>query len=185
MSTELFARATDYARGVLSEVTHDDLRRPTPCEGWDAGRVVLHLADVVDALIGLLETGTLALPQPPRTTDPDALGLVDERLAKLTHAFAVASDATRAENAATAGAVELTTHAWDLGVAHDPAHRIPESLAEDVLVLVSPVLDDSARGKNFAAPVDVPSNASSSDRLVAFLGREPTDRQVARGLRGS
>ena len=172
MNTELFGRATDYARGVLAELTNDDLRRPTPCVGWDVERVVLHLADVIDALIGLLETGTLALPQTP-INDPDPVALVDERLAKLTHTFSVATDATRVENAATAGAVEFTTHGWDVGVARDPAHRIPESLAEDVLALVSPALDLSARGENFASPIDVPGNASASERLVAFLGRMP------------
>nr|WP_276512196.1 maleylpyruvate isomerase family mycothiol-dependent enzyme [Cryobacterium roopkundense] len=169
----MFGRATNYARGVLSELTNDDLRRPTPCEGWNAGRVVLHLADVIDALIGLLETGMLALPQPPRTNDLRPVALVEERLAKLTHAFTVAADATRVENATIAGAVELTTHGWDIGLARHPAHRIPESLAEDVLALVSPTLNVSSRGENFAAPVDVPSNSSASDRLLAFLGRVP------------
>ena len=173
MNTELFGRATDYARGVLSELTYDDLRRPTPCEGWDAERVVLHLADVIDALTGLVETGMLALPQPPRTNDPDSVALVDERLAMLAHAFSVAADATRVESAALAGAVELTTHSWDIGVARHPGHRIPASLAEDVLVLVSPALVVSARGENFATPIDAPGNASASDRLVAFLGRVP------------
>jgi uncharacterized protein (TIGR03086 family) len=173
MNVELFGRATDYARDVLSELTYDDLRRSTPCEGWDVARVVLHLADVIDALIGLLETGTLALPQPPRTTDPDPVALVDERLEKLAHQFSVETDPTRVENAALAGAVELTTHGWDIGVARHAAHRIPELLAQDVLALVSPALDASARGKNFASPIDVPSSASASDRLVAFLGRMP------------
>lgn len=173
MNPELFGRATDYARGVLSELTDDDLRRPTPCEGWDAGRVVLHLADVIDGLIGLLETGTLALPRTPRTNDLNPVALVDERLAKLTHALSVAADATRIENAASAGAVELTMHGWDIGVARHPAHRIPESLAQDVFALVSSALDGGARGENFAAPTDVPSNASTGDRLVAFLGRAP------------
>ena len=35
----------------------------------------------------------------------------------------------------------MTTHGWDIGLARHPAHRIPESLAEDVLALVSPALD--------------------------------------------
>ncbi len=173
MNTALLGRATDYARDVLSGVTTEDLRRPTPCEDWDAGQVVLHLADVVDALVELLGTGTLAMPEPPRTADPDPLALVDTRLAKLAHALSVATDATRVEQAATAGAVELTTHSWDIGVACDAAHRIPESLAADVLSLVSPALDEDARGENFAAPIDVPDNASGSARLVAYLGRGP------------
>ncbi len=173
MNTALFGRASGYARDVLGELTSEDLRWPTPCEGWDAGQVVLHLADVVDALIELLETGTLALPQTPRTADPDPVALLDGRLAQLAHAFSVATDATRVEQAATAGAVELTMHGWDIGVARHPAHRIPESLAEDVLALVTPALDGSARGENFAAPIDVPGDSSATVRLVAFLGRVP------------
>ena len=168
----MFGRATDYARGVLAELTDDDLRLPTPREGWDAGRV-LHLVDAIDALIGLLETGTLAFPQPSRPNDPNPVALVAERLAKLTHAFSVATDATRVENAAVAGAVEFTTHGWDVDVTRHRAHRIPESLAEDVLAVVSPALAVSARGESFAAPIDVPADASASERLVAFLGRMP------------
>ena len=180
MTTVLFGRATDYARSVLSELTYDDLRRPTPCQGWDAGRVVLHLADVLDGLIGLVETGALALPQPPRTNDPGPVALVDERLTELEHAFSVAAEATWVEKAALAGAVELTTHGWDIGVARHPDHQIPESLAEDVLTLVLPTLDVGARGSNFAAPIDVPLTASASDHLVAFLGRvSSTDGQEA------
>ncbi|TCN50443.1 uncharacterized protein (TIGR03086 family) [Rhodococcus sp. SMB37] len=173
MNAELFGRATVYARGVLSELTYDDLRRPTPCDDWDAERVVLHLADVIDGLGGLLDTGALALPRPPRTNDPDPVALVEERLAKLTHAFSVAADATRVQEAAVAGAVEFTTHGWDIGVTLHSAHRIPESLAEDVLALVSSALDVSARRHNFAAPIDVPGTVAASDRLVAFLGRVP------------
>ncbi|MDN5744132.1 MAG: maleylpyruvate isomerase family mycothiol-dependent enzyme [Nocardioidaceae bacterium] len=174
MSTELIDRASVYVQGIISELTDEDLQRPTPCEGWNAGRVVLHLADVVDALVGLLETGTLAMPQPPRTTEPDPLALLDDRLAKLAHAVSGAPDATRLDDAATAGAVELTTHGWDIGVARDHRHRIPERLAADVLALVAPVLDVHARAENFAAPIDVPRNASASERLVAFLGRAST-----------
>ena len=171
MTTVLFGRATDYVRSVLSGMTYDDLRQPTPCQGWDARRVVLHLADVIDGLIGLVETGALALPQPPRTNDPGPVALVDERLTKLARAFSVAAEATWVEQAALAGAVELTTHGWDIGVARHPDHQIPESLAQDVLTLVFPALDVGAREDNFAAPIDVPRSASASDRLVAFLGR--------------
>lgn len=173
MTIETLGMATDYARRVLAELTHDDLRRPTPCDGWDAGRVAVHLADVVDGLIALIETGQLALPQPPRTGDPDPVALVLEQLTRLTQVLAEAADGSRVAQAAVAGAIELATHSWDIGVCLDPAHRIPESLAREVLALVSPILTVDVRGTNFASPVDLPQAACASDRLVAFLGRSP------------
>lgn len=172
-NTRTLDRATDYLRGVLDALTHDDLRRPTPCDSWDAGRVAVHLADVIDGLIALLETGELALPQPPRTEGADPLAVVDGRLAALAQAFTVADDAPRVQQATVAGAIEFTTHGWDIGVAVDPAHRIPDALARDVLALVTPILDINARGENFALPIDLAQDASASDRLAAFLGRTP------------
>ena len=69
MSRALLERATAYADTVIADLTYDDLQLATPCDGWDVGRVVLHLADVADGLVNLLETGQLALPEPART-DP-------------------------------------------------------------------------------------------------------------------
>lgn len=169
----MFATATDYVHRVLGALTPDDLVRPTPCEDWDAGRVVLHIADAADGLVTLLEAGTLALPQPPRTDDADPVTLALDQLAHLTRTFAVTADASRVDQAALAGTIELTTHGWDIAVAIDPTHQIPDALARDVLTLVAPILDIDARGDNFSSPVAPPSDATATDRLVAFLGRVP------------
>jgi hypothetical protein len=71
MSRSLLGRATAYADTVIADLAYDDLRLATPCDGWDVGRVVLHLADVANGLVNLLETGQLALPEPARTDDPE------------------------------------------------------------------------------------------------------------------
>ncbi|OMQ15938.1 hypothetical protein A7K94_0206025, partial [Modestobacter sp. VKM Ac-2676] len=53
----LSARAGRYALGELGDLATCDLDRPTPCTGWAVSAVVAHLADVADALAGLLATG--------------------------------------------------------------------------------------------------------------------------------
>lgn len=174
MSSEVLLRALDYVRREVSALTSADLPRPTPCRGWDVDRLLHHLADTTDALSGLVRTGELALPVQPRDGLPDPVAVVRDRLAALDAALASTPDAERVAAAVVPGAVELTGHGWDLGVARDPGHRVPDDLARDVLALATPVLGDpAARGDSFAAPLGTPDGALASERLVAFLGRTP------------
>lgn len=172
MSVALFQRAADYAREVISGLGNDDLRLTTPCADWDAGRVVLHLADVADGLIGLVDTGHLALPDVPRIDDPDPVSTLRASLNKLTTTLLTASETERAEAAAQAGAIEFTMHGWDIGVAHNRDHATPADLANDVRELASSLLSNDARGSNFAQPINVSIDAPAGDRLAAFLGRQ-------------
>jgi uncharacterized protein (TIGR03086 family) len=172
MSIELLRRATDYAETVISDLTSEDLRRATPCGDWDAGRVVLHLADVADGLIGLVETGNLAMPEPARVDDPDPVCALHASMNRLAATLSTTTDAERADAAARAGAIEFAMHGWDIGVARNQDHATPADLANDVRELASSLISDDARGPRFAPPVDVPTDAPPSDRLAGFLGRQ-------------
>jgi len=172
MSLELLRRAMEYAEMVVCDLTSDDLRLPTPCDEWNAGRVVLHLADVADGLIALVETGDLALPKPARIDDPDPVFILGESLRRLAATLSATSEKERAQAAARAGSIEFTMHGWDIGVARDSDHLIPADLANDVWALASSLVGDDARGSNFASAVDVPATATPSDRLAGFLGRQ-------------
>ena len=170
MSLELCRRAMAYADGVLASLTPDDLRRPSPCDDWDAARVALHLADVADGLVALVETGHLALPDPPRTADPDPVSEAGDSMSRLAAALTT-SDPERVQAAAQAGAIEFTAHGWDLGTARASDHLTPADLADDVRTLAATLLPDDARAPHFATAVDVPASAPPSDRLAGFLGR--------------
>lgn len=176
MSRSLLDRAVAYAETVLTDLTDADLRRATPCEGWDVGRVVLHLADVADALVDLLDTGRLALPEPQRTDDPDPVCVLRSGLIRLDARLASAVDPERVAAAAQAGAIELTMHGWDIGVARDPGHATPPRLAGEVLELATSIVDDDIRDPIFAPPAEVPAEAPAAERLAAFLGRSTRGR---------
>jgi uncharacterized protein (TIGR03086 family) len=72
---------------------------------------------------------------------------------------------------ACTGAVEIAVHGWDVAAARGRRGPIPPALATRMLRL-SPLLVTGREGL-FAARVQVPSEASPSDRLVAYLGRNP------------
>lgn len=178
MNTELFEAATDYVREVTSGLTGDALELPTPCKGWDTGTVVLHLSDVTIALVGLVETGELRMPDSPGTDARNPIAQFQESLARLETALSTTNNAERAVAARQAGTIELTMHGWDIGVATDPRHKVPTYLAGEVLAVATSLISDNARGTNFAAPVDAPTTAPMSDRLAAFLGRHPVGQGV-------
>ncbi|WP_193607681.1 maleylpyruvate isomerase family mycothiol-dependent enzyme [Nocardioides lijunqiniae] len=171
MSDELDL-ARGHVRRVLDAVDPEDLAMATPCSGWEVGRVLAHLADSADVVTRLLETGELTYTESARGEVSDPVGLARQRLAAMDAALSVAAP-DRAAAARLPALVELTVHGWDVGVALDPAHRVPESLAAHVLSHVETVLVGEARGDRFAAPLAVPDDAPASDRLVAFLGRTP------------
>ena len=171
MSRELLRRATDYAQDVVSGLTDAELRLATPCSDWNAGRVVLHLADVADGLVGLVETGHLALPEPARVDDPEPVCVLQACLGRLAAALATTTDEERVDAAARAGAIEFTMHGWDIGVARNHDHVTPAELADDVRALAESQVTGDVRGSIFAAPVEVPAAALPSDRLAGFLGR--------------
>ena len=178
----LFVRAAGHLLESLSEVTDADLGRPTPCGSWDLRTLVLHVADSADALSGLVTTGELVLPAPPRSEGPgaatlDAVAVAQHRIHRLL--AALTSDAPGndragwAAAAARGGAIELAVHGWDVATACGSGRRMPPGLATAVLEVATSLVDDSTRLPIFGPPVPVPARADPEDRLVAFLGRRP------------
>jgi uncharacterized protein (TIGR03086 family) len=171
----VFEQSATYALETLSGVPADALDRATPCHEWCVRDVVLHLADVADAVVGLIRTGELALPAPRAGGTADAVALAQERIRALREVVkGAASDMTETGwllDALPAAANELAAHGWDIATALNLAMPIPDATATALLALAEGRLPDSKRGDKFAAAVPVSAAASPSDRFVAYLGR--------------
>lgn len=73
----------------------------------------------------------------------------------------------------SAGAIDVAVHGWDVGRSCGMGSALPERLAEDMLAVAPLLVGDEDRPERFGIPVAVGPDASASDRLVAFLGRDP------------
>jgi uncharacterized protein (TIGR03083 family) len=74
----------------------------------------------------------------------------------------------------SAGAIDVAVHGWDVGRACGTGQALPERLAEDMLGIAPLLVSDADRPERFGPPVAVAPGASAGDRLVAFLGRDPS-----------
>jgi uncharacterized protein (TIGR03086 family) len=174
-------RALAYALGGLALVTPDALGRPTPCAAWDLRDLLAHLHDSMAALQDGAETGRVSFVAVP--AGDDVVSRVRDRAARLLGAWANADGNTlvwvhgqpmTAPLMATAGAIEVTIHGWDVAVACGLHRPIPDDLADELLDLSAVLIGDSDRPGRFGPPVPVPADAAPGERLLAFLGRSPS-----------
>jgi uncharacterized protein (TIGR03086 family) len=181
----LLGGALDVGEAVFEGIADDRRAAATPCAGFDVDALAAHLVG------GLTWFGTLPEggPADPRTLpDPDLAGrpldapyraaaaLVRRNWTpeSLTSSFALPSGPTRGAGLAEYMVVEVLGHGWDLAVASGQRCRLPEDLAEAALRLAVGLGEAALRAPGMLGPsVAVPSGAPASDRLIAFLGRDP------------
>ena len=70
--------------------------------------------------------------------------------------------------------MDTSTHAWDLARATGQPEDLPAELASLILEICHSFVTDEIRNfAGFAPAVGVSADASSTTKLVAFLGRKP------------
>ncbi|MBO0840237.1 MAG: TIGR03086 family protein [Sciscionella sp.] len=69
--------------------------------------------------------------------------------------------------------VDLAVHAWDLAVGIDGERTIDAELAAELLARVEPVVPRWQGMGIFDPPVPIADDASTQDKLLALLGRDP------------
>jgi uncharacterized protein (TIGR03086 family) len=177
-------RAIAYALGNVALVTPGALGNPTPCRHWDLQDLLEHLHDSMTALHEAAAVGRVAsCPEPSAAPGAAIIVLVRDQAARLLGTWAnlrgmttvrIDDEPVTAPLIAGLGAIEVTVHGWDIGQACGRPRPIPGELADELLDLSGLFVRDRDRPGRFAPPVAVPADAPPGDRLLAFLGRQPS-----------
>lgn len=172
------ANTARLVRGVRTE----QWAAPTPCVEWDVAALVNHTTGVVE-MFGAAVQGRR--PATPR----DERALAAEPAADFDQAAATTVAAWRARG--LEGTVEIRVgeipapvalginicdaylHGWDLAQATGQDARLDDALSAELLTFITQFLPPEPRDQNFGPVVDVASDASPADRLIAYSGRKP------------
>jgi uncharacterized protein (TIGR03086 family) len=186
----LLERAITYARSVTDDIDRKHLSQPTPCRGWDLRTLLRHLNHSLATLHEGIDQRSLTLDQAAQATaavvpDDELLGSFQHRAHRLLEVWVesgydadagtilVAHRPLHRTAVASTGALEIAVHGWDIAEARQLHAPIPPALARHLLELARHLVLPSSRPAEFAAPVPATHDAAPSDRLVAFLGRDP------------
>ena len=181
----LLERAVGYTLGQLQAVTPATLPRATPCQGWDLRALLAHMDD---SLTAMQEALALKHVQPPGDGVAEQAGAGDGMVAALRARACqlLGALAGSDENlvwvgglpvpvriVASAGAIDVAVHGWDVGRACGTGAPIPDDLALNLLRVAPLLVSGTDRPERFGEPVEVPPDASPGDRLIGYLGRDP------------
>jgi uncharacterized protein (TIGR03086 family) len=184
VTTELLEQAIGSTRGVLVNVSKEQLGDDTPCAAWK-------VSDLINHIVGgqyFFEAGVNGAPPAGGETDfsaSDFVSAFDEAAERCVAAFR--TDGVMAKmltlpfgqmpGSAFVGlaATDTFAHGWDLAKATGQNTDLAPDLAGQLLVgakqSISPAFR-SADGAVFGPEQTAPSDASKADQLAAFLGRK-------------
>ncbi len=180
----LLDEAIDYTLGAVRTVSPPLLPRPTPCSEWDLRTLLEHLNEALDVVAECIDAGCINLHpsdhhgggrQDPAATFLVRAAVLRQAWRRIGHrrAIAIADRSLTATVFAATLALEIAVHGWDVSQASGQGQPIPPVLAIGLFAIGPLVIDNASRHRLFASAVDVSSQASPSDVLVAFLGRTP------------
>ncbi len=183
-----FARALDQSGRLVSAVTAADLDRPTPCTEYTVRQLLGHLV-AVERRVAHISRGGQPFDVTSLVTDvPDdawkqawttAREELDAALSEddvLDRTFAHPAGVFPGRQVIFAYVSEMTVHGWDLAMATGRRDSLDESLAGASLGPTTQFLPAEPRGGHipFGPVVDVPPDAPAYDRLVGWVGRDPS-----------
>lgn len=168
---DVWAVAADKWDEVAAQLGDEDWAKPTPCDGWTVQELVdhaMHWQGRGGAVFGA-EVG------------PDA----EWAALKPAIAAALSNPANLEGNAealggtpkqAVAGLItaDLLVHSWDLARSIGADTTLPEAAVQSTLMGLQRLPEEMLRSERMFGPaVDVSDDASSQDKLIAFVGRNP------------
>jgi uncharacterized protein (TIGR03086 family) len=179
--------ANDQAVALADAVNASQLHDPTPCSAMDVSGLLDHLVFVARRVAGLGRGETPTDDTIPHLEFDDVTSALRVAASESKEAWGDDVSLTRSimmpwgdtysgADLARMYFVELATHDWDLASATAATNLLDEQLGADALACAPLTIRADYRnveGNPFGPEVEPPAEATSWERLAAFMGRTP------------
>lgn len=181
---EVYLRGLDFFTGAVAGV--GDWQAPSPCAGWRAVDVLGHVGQATrfgTALLRGEEPGWAPAEVPGDVVQGDPVtwwsALADAARAAVPGVdLDRVVDSPRGPRSMREGlsfpAVDLFVHGWDIARSAGGDVVIPDEVIAFSYALAEPMPEEVLRGPGVFGPeVTPPQDAAPTQRLVAWMGRDP------------
>lgn len=181
---KVFLTGLDRFDAVLREVKPEDWDRPSTCDKWSARQLVGHVLVIVGNATTVLRGGNVDHSAQPDLAamagdDPrvgfgrlDAQARAALQQADLDVEMETPMGPMQVRKRLAFPALDLHLHSWDLGRTIGVQVEIPEDIAQFTREAIDPMPQDQVRSQGVFGPeVPAPSDATPTERLMAWTGR--------------
>ena len=179
--------AESRLRGLTSGLTEADLDRPTPCTEWDVRALVSHTIGAMEMYAAWADGGpapdfeTMMSGRDVLAGDPQGAVLAScarsqrawSQPGVLQRELATPWGPMSGERVASQSTFSTLVHGWDLAVALGLDAELPQHLLDLSWGVAEPLVPVLREAGVVAEPVEVGEGATPTQRLFAFLGRDP------------
>jgi uncharacterized protein (TIGR03086 family) len=165
---------------IADKASPGDWDSPSPVPEWSARDVVGHLVEWLPGFLGRdLPTVDLADPAAAwRARAEEIQRLIEESGDELMQNRHV-GELRLADAIDRFYTSDVFMHSWDLARALGQEPDLDEARSAELLAGMEQMEEVLRSSGQYGAPVEVPAGASVQDRLMAFIGRDPSWRRPA------
>lgn len=166
-----YRRAAASTAAVLERVPEDQLDAPTPCDRWTIREIVQHMKDNSDGMLDRI--GKKSTVDELAASHDEVLAAWDDPEV-LDRKFELAGFDIDGRSVVAINFADVLVHGWDIARAAGFDVTFDEDLIS-AAVKVTSRFPENLRGPDgpFDHPHPVAEDASSRDRMLAYLGRDP------------
>lgn len=179
---ERIEQATEQCQLAVDGISGDQMGNATPCSEFTVRDLLNHVLWGLEMLTTAATTGTAVTPEGDIVSDDPAAQYAEGR-AKLLAALGEPDVLEKTwgmpfgqmpgKMMAGIAFMEHLTHAWDLRKATGQPTELPDAIVNECIELVTP-MDGMLRMPGVCGPaVEVGEDATPTEKLVAFMGRQP------------
>jgi uncharacterized protein (TIGR03086 family) len=183
MTTDLLDLYRSASHWTLNKVAgaSDQLDAETPCEGWDVRQLLNHMLETQQYFV---RSARGEAASPPAATPPEIIStdpVADFRRARAETLSNFGQDGMIEKTGPSLGIAfsDQLLHGWDIATATGQDSTMPEGLADAAYELIHGQFTEEQRKGVFKPEIDVGADASAQERLLAYTGRNPSQRRRA------
>lgn len=187
MNVEMYDRSLRHTRTIVAGTRREQFSHPTPCTDWDVQTLLNHIIGGCTTFAAGARGTSVNAMQGGSFTDGDYVDSFERAAAEaiqgfrspgaMDRKFTLPWGETPAQVAPGLALADAVVHGWDLAVATGQRLQIDDDIAEALYQMTSSMMEPLGsfpRMTSFKDPVPIDAGAPPADRLLAYLGRDPS-----------